>query len=118
MDEEIRSRRPFEQFVLLAVTECALDGETPVHSYEVTRRCRAHLEDVDRDPFGGVERQEVIAALGDLAEGGLLSKERTESATGKGRPAYALALDTGTVLDALEGASDVGPYAERLRTEQ
>ncbi|WP_226010452.1 hypothetical protein [Halomicrobium salinisoli] len=115
MAETIESRGPFEQFVLLAVTELSVDGETPAHSFEVAKRCKAHLEDVDRDPFGGVERSEVTAALGSLADDGLLGKERTESATGKGRPAYALDVDPETVVDAVDDEAGVGPYAEQLR---
>lgn len=115
MDDAIRSRRPFEQFVLLAVVELAAHDETPAHSFEVTKRAKEHLDDVDRDPFGGVERQEVITALGALADDGLLSKERTESATGKGRPAYDLAVDPDVVIDALDDEPDVGPYAAELR---
>ncbi|WP_225334849.1 hypothetical protein [Halomicrobium urmianum] len=115
MAETIESRGPFEQFVLLAVTELSVDDETPVHSFEVAKRCKAHLDDVDRDPFGGVERREVTRALGSLAEDGLLRKERTTSATGKGRPAYALDVSSDRVVDAVDDETGVGPYAEQLR---
>jgi len=57
----------------------------------------------------------VVSALGALAQDDLLATERTESATGKGRPAYDSALDTETVLSALDDADGVGSYVERLR---
>jgi hypothetical protein len=114
MDETPASVRSFEQFVLLSVVELAEADETPAHSYDVTETAKARLDEVDRDPFGGIERQEVITALSSLADEGLLSKEETESPVGKGRPAYALAVDPGTVLSDLTGSDDVGSYAEAL----
>jgi len=116
MEETIRSRQPFEQFVLLAVAELTIEDETPVQSHRVTETIKGQLDSVARDPFGGVERQEVVSALGTLAQDDLLSTERTTSATGKGRPAYASEVDVETVLETLADADDVGPYAERLQT--
>jgi len=107
----------FEQFVLLSVVELTVAGEAPVHSYDVTQTAKAHLDDIEREPFGGVERQEVIAALRTLADAGLLTKARTESATGKGRPAYELAVEPEEVLTMLEGAESFGPYVETIRAE-
>lgn len=114
MDETLQSLQSFEQFVLLSVVELSQTAATPAHSYDVTEVAKAHLEDLDRDPFGGVERQSVINALRTLADAGLLVKDQTESATGKGRPAYALAVDADDVLDELSGAEEVGSYAETL----
>jgi predicted transcriptional regulator len=113
--QEIQSQRPFEQFVLLAAAELSIEGETPVQSYQVTETIEARLDDLDRDLFGGVERQEVVSALSALAQADLLSTERIESATGKGRPAYDAAVGVETILSALADADDVGPYAERLQ---
>ena len=112
--DELDAAGSFEQFVLLSVVELAEEGATPVHSYEVTGRAKDRLDSVDRDPFGGIERQEVITALGSLAEAGLLSKAETTSPGGKGRPAYTLAVDGDAVLGELRGAGDVGSYAEAL----
>lgn len=114
MDATPESVQSFEQFVLLSVVELARDGATPAHSYDVTETAKARIDDVDRDQFGGVERQEVITALSSLADEGLLAKEETESPVGKGRPAYALAVDPETVLSDLGGADDVGSYAAAL----
>jgi hypothetical protein len=114
MDATPESVQSFEQFVLLSVVELAAAGETPAHSYDVTETAKARIDDIDRAPFGGVERQEVITALASLAEAGLLAKEETESPVGKGRPAYALAVDPDAALADLAGSDDVGSYAETL----
>lgn len=115
MDETLHSLQSFEQFVLLAVAELTMTGDAPVHSYEVSETARAHLDDIDRDPFGGFERQQVISALQTLADAGVLSKSRAESAVGKGRPGYELAVDATTVLEGLAGVDGLGSYAETLR---
>ncbi|MFC7020184.1 MULTISPECIES: hypothetical protein [Haloarcula] len=115
MDETLDSLQPFEQFVLLSVVELAAEDATPVHSFEVAETARAHLDDIDRDPFGGVERQMVISALQALADAGLLEKTKVQSPTGKGRPGYELAVESRTVLDTLEGIGGFGSYAETIR---
>lgn len=114
MDETLSSVQSFEQFVLLSVIELSVEGETPAHSFEVTETAKARIDDVDRASFGGIERQEVITALGSLAEAGLLEKAETTDAVGKGRPAYELAVEADEVLEPLSGADDVGSYAQSL----
>lgn len=116
MTETIESRRPFEQFVLLAVAELTIEGETPVQSHRVTETIKGQLDTVARDSFGGVERQEVVSALGSLSQDDLLATKRTTSATGKGRPAYDSEIGVTGILEALQDAEDVGPYAERLQS--
>ncbi|WP_336337166.1 hypothetical protein [Haloarcula brevis] len=116
MRDTVQSADPFEQFVLLAVAELETAGETPAHSYHVTQTAKAHLADIDRQPFGGVERQEVIAALGRLAEKGLLVNEQTESPTGKGRPGYELAGNPEEVLQVLSEIDQFRPYVETVRS--
>lgn len=114
METTVSSVRPFEQFVLLTVVELDDDGGTPVQSHEVTELAKARMDTVDRPPFGGIERQEVISALGVLADEGLLEKTETEDAVGKGRPAYDLAVAAADIRSALVDAETVGPYAESL----
>lgn len=114
MDQSLDSVGSFERFVLLSVVELAEDAETPAHSYEVTGRAKARLDDLERDPFGGIERQEVIRALQSLADSGLLSKSEVTSPVGKGRPAYVLAVDEARVKTELRDDETVGTYADAL----
>jgi len=116
MRSKVQSADAFEQFVLLAVAELETANETPAHSYHVTQTAKAHLADIDRQPFGGVERQEIISALGRLAEKGLLVNEQTESPAGKGRPGYELAEDPEDVLEALSETDEFESYIETVRS--
>jgi hypothetical protein len=116
MGDQVQSADAFEQFVLLAVAELETADETPAHSYHVTQTMKAHLADIERQPFGGVERQEVIAALGRLADAGLLADTQTESPTGKGRPGYELVGDADDILEALSDTEEFEPYVETIRS--
>lgn len=117
MEERVQSADAFEQFVLLSVVELATADETPAHSYHVTQTAKAHLDDIKQDPFGGIERREVISALGTLADEGLLVDAQAETATGKGRPAYELAADPGDIIDALSDTDMLQPYIETIQLE-
>jgi len=114
MNATLDSVGPFEQFVLLSVAELATADRTPAHSYDVTKTAKTRLDDLDRDTFGGIERQRVIRTLGSLAEDGLLAKAETTSPIGKGRPAYELAVDVDHVVSELAGDDAVGSYASSL----
>lgn len=114
MDATFDSVGSFEQFVLLSVTELAKADETPAHSYDVTTTAKGRIDEVEQDAFGGIERQEVISALGSLSEAGLLAKTKTEDAVGKGRPAYELAVEADGVVASLTGDDAVGSYARTL----
>jgi len=109
---------PFNRFVLLAVIELRNRSDTPVHSFHVTGVCedlRDEFDDIEGIVPGGVTRQRVIEALTTLEERDLLGKERTESPTGKGRPAYSLAIDEPAILDQLADDDRFGPAVERIR---
>ncbi|WP_324663895.1 hypothetical protein [Haloarcula sediminis] len=114
MDTTLDSVTSFEQFVLLSVAELSAAEETPAHSYDVTTTAKDRLGEGERDAFGGIERQEVISALGSLSEAGLLATAETEDAVGKGRPAYELAVEADEVVTALTGDDAVGSYAREL----
>ena len=114
MNQALGSVQSFEQFVLLSVVELSADGETPARSYDVTETAKARMDELDRPPFGGIERQEVISALGNLAAAGLLTKTETEDPVGKGRPAYELAVEADDAVESLTDDEVVGPYAQSL----
>lgn len=117
MSEAIDAATPFQRFVLLAVLELDHDGQTPVYSFDVRDRCAARLDDLAADRFGGVTREDVIKALSALEAEGVVSEadRDDESPVGKGRPAYALAVDAETALDALDDDDALAPVVERLR---
>lgn len=111
----LESTDAFDRFVLLAVAEFDLNGESPVISYDVMERCRERA-DGHTEFTGGVERRKVMNALSRLADAGLLSEERTDTnPSGKGRPEYRLAVSVDDVLDAFEDDDRVGSYVADLR---
>lgn len=118
MTPDLEATDTFHQFVLLAVIDHRARDDVPVHSFDVTGVCEDLLEESDslRDLFpGGVTRQRVIEGLNELADEGHLGSERTESATGKGRPAYSLAVDEAGVLDHLGDHDDFATAVELVR---
>jgi len=118
-ESDIDAIEPFQRFVLLAVIELRAREDTPVHSFDVSGVCEdllAEFEELDELLPGGVTRQRVISALSDLEDAELLGKETKESATGKGRPAYSLAIDEAEILDRLAEDERFAAAAERVRT--
>jgi DNA-binding HxlR family transcriptional regulator len=101
---ELDEVEPLQRFVLLAVIELRHREDVPAHSFDVTRVCEDLLDEFDELSAvlpGGITRQRAITALNSLEEAGLLGKKKTESPTGKGRPAYALDIDEEGVLETL-----------------
>jgi hypothetical protein len=108
----------FQQFVLLAVIELRARDDVPVHSFDVTGVCEDILEDcADLRGLlaGGVTRNRTITALNDLESEGHLAMETKQSPTGKGRPAYDVAIDEAAVLDALAADEQFEAAVERVR---
>lgn len=103
MDEAIESTTLSERVVLLGVTELAEHGETPVHSSTVKRACVERLDEVEGDVVGSLSEADVVRALNQLEDDGLISRVTVEnpSPVGKGRPTYELSPDPDGVLDAL-----------------
>lgn len=111
----------FHRFVLLAVIDLRARDDVPVHSFDVTGVCEDLLEEFDalEELFpSGVARNRVISALGDLEDEGHLGKETKQSATGKGRPAYTLAIDESEILDQLAGDDHFAPAVEHVREKR
>ena len=88
-----------EQVVLLCVATCERSDETPVQTHEVRHACRAHLESTQTDVVGTVSEADVMRSLYRLEDAGFLEEAEIDrrSPTGKGRPAYALAVDAEAV---------------------
>jgi hypothetical protein len=98
---DLSEQDPLHRFVLLSIIELRHREDVPAHSFDVTRVCEDMLDEfvelADMIP-GGITRQRAISALTDLEEAGLLGKQKKESPTGKGRPAYSLDIDEEAVL--------------------
>lgn len=102
--QDLDSVDPLHQFVLLGVIDLRHREDTPVHSFDVTKVCADLLDEhgaLEELLPGGITRQRAIRALSELEEADLLGKETKKSATGKGRPAYSLAIDEVAILDEL-----------------
>jgi hypothetical protein len=101
------------QIVLLGVAEFAADGETPIQTHELRKHCRRNLADADAEVAGTITEADVIRSLYRLEDLDLVDEVESSdrSPTGKGRPAYALAVPVDAVYegitdDLLETASD------------
>jgi len=115
MLQNVTDASPFHRFVLLTVADLERRGESPVHSYDVKRVCETHVEALDREPFGGVTRRDVIAALSALEDADLLEEATVTSPVGKGRPAYELTAEPDAVLGSLAGDDQLAPLVDRVR---
>ncbi|WP_436347281.1 hypothetical protein [Natronorubrum sp. FCH18a] len=94
------------QAVLLGVTELHRDDETPVQTHELRRVCDTRLEHVDTEVVGTITEADVMRSLYKLEDEGFVEEveiDRT-SPTGKGRPAYTLALAPDEVREGVDDA--------------
>ncbi|WP_222919837.1 hypothetical protein [Natrinema sp. SYSU A 869] len=89
------------QAILLGVAELAREGQTPVQTHELRQHCQRQLPEVDTEVVGTITEADVIRSLYQLeAEGFVDEVEPAEtSPTGKGRPAYTLAVSIDAVSD-------------------
>ncbi|WP_226481315.1 hypothetical protein [Natrinema amylolyticum] len=98
---------PFEsisltnQVVLLGVAQLTREGETPVQTHELRRHCQRHLSEVDTEVVGTITEADVIRSLYRLEDEEFVDEvdPAETSPTGKGRPAYTLAVSAETVFD-------------------
>ncbi|MFD1563807.1 hypothetical protein ACFR99_09625 [Haloarchaeobius amylolyticus] len=101
---------PFEsisltnQAVLLTVAELARQDETPVQTHDLRKRCQDHLTDVDTEVIGTISEADVIRSLYRLEDEDLVAEvdPSKTSPTGKGRPAYTLAVPETAVYDGVD----------------
>lgn len=119
MADDISSLSLSSRVVLLSMTQLSLDGETPAHTGQVIRSCTEHIETVDADTIGKIAEAEVNRALNRLEDEGFVTMDNIDEASpiGKGRPAYALSISGGTVLDELEDDDEVGPLASQVASQ-
>ncbi len=116
MAADITSLSLSDRVVVLCLADLELHESLPTHTGEIVRETRECLETVDADTIGKPSEAEIKRALNRLEADGVVEMVDTgeRSPTGKGRPAYALAVGTDTILEALAGDEDVRALAERV----
>ncbi len=98
---------PFEsitltnQAVLLTVAELARQDETPVQTHDLRKHCQERLADADTEVIGTISEADIIRSLYQLEGEDLVDEihQSETSPTGKGRPAYTLAIPEETVYE-------------------
>ncbi|AFZ73847.1 Cdc6/Cdc18 family protein [Natronobacterium gregoryi] len=101
---EIDSIPPLEQVVLLGIATLDREDETPVRTPTVRRVCRNRITGDETRVVGSISEADVIRALYRLEDDGLVDETEPDqtSPTGKGRPAYELAVDPTTVFGGVD----------------
>lgn len=100
-DTPFNSLSMTNQAVLLGVAELSREGETPIQTHDLRKHCKEQLSGVDTEVIGTITEADVIRSLYRLEEADLVDEvEPTESSpTGKGRPAYTLAVSEDAIYD-------------------
>jgi DNA-binding HxlR family transcriptional regulator len=115
---DLAEQEPIHRFVLLSIIELQHREDVPAHSFDVTSVCEDMLDEFEELAEllpGGITRQRAISTLTDLEEAGLLGKQKKESPTGKGRPAYSLDIDEDAVLSSLSDDQHFTDAVEHVR---
>jgi len=117
-DEALDDRPLPQRVVLLSLTHCVETDEGPIHTGEVIRTARDHLDLLGDDALGRLGEAEVSRALNLLEADGLVTQEsRDTSPTGKGRPVYLPTVDRETVTAALESDDRVAAMLKTYRED-
>lgn len=105
-----------EKVVLLGVVVQEAAGNEPARPDEIRSVCNDRLDEVT----GRLSEADVSRALNRLEATELLEQYRPDdrSPVGKGRPTYALAVESGSVLDALADDEQVGSLAGVVRERE
>ncbi|MEF8776956.1 MAG: hypothetical protein V5A43_10720 [Haloarculaceae archaeon] len=108
-----------QRVVLLSLTHCVeTDDDGSVHTGDVIRTARAHLDLLGDRAVGKLGEADVSRALNLLEAEGLVTQEsRHSSPTGKGRPVYRPTVDRETVAAVLETDDHVAPMLETFRED-
>ena len=105
-DTTVDSLSLAEQVVLLGITVVDREENTPVQTHELRRTCMNCIEDAEAELVGSLTEADVMRALYRLEDEGVVEESDADrtSPTGKGRPAYALAEQPETILEAVDDA--------------
>jgi len=116
MTTDIQSRSLSSRVILLCMVDLERSGATPVHTAEIISAARERLESVETDTLGRLSEAGVSRSVKELEADGLLEVVETEdrSPTGKGRPTYTMAVDTGIVIEGLAGDEAVAALADHV----
>ncbi|WP_436902889.1 hypothetical protein [Halovenus halobia] len=116
MQGELASRSLSGRIVLLCLADLEYTAKTPVHTGEVIGELRDLLDAIDEHLLDSLSEAAVNRALNRLEADGLveMSSPSGTSPTGKGRPQYTLAADSGDVVSSLADDDEVAPLAEHV----
>lgn len=116
MSEEIDSRPLAEKVVLLCLVDLELSGVAPAHTGRIVRATKNHIDSVNAETVGRLSEAEVSRGLNRLDADGKVEvvDSGKQSPAGKGRPEYALAVESETVLGALAADEQVESLAEHV----
>ncbi|MFA9415023.1 hypothetical protein [Natrinema sp. HArc-T2] len=103
-ESQFESISLMNQAVLLTVAELARQDETPVQTHDLRKRCQEQLADVDTEVVGTISEADIIRSLYRLEDEDLVDEihQSETSPTGKGRPAYTLAVPETAVYDGVD----------------
>ena len=92
------------QVVLLGVVKRHENDDTPVQTHEIRKTCKTALEGVETQVVGTISEADVMRSLYRLEDESFVEEVETaqSSPTGKGRPAYTLAIDAETVYEGVD----------------
>jgi len=93
------------QVVLLGVVKRHENDETPVQTHEIRKTCETALDGVETQVVGTITEADVMRSLYQLEDEGFVEEVETSqtSPTGKGRPAYTLAVDAEMIFEGVDG---------------
>jgi len=99
-----------QRIALCCLVHMADSGRTPAHAAEIKSEAKQHLEDAEGQPVRSLSDADVIRALNALADTDLVDEQRPEdrSPVGKGRPQYALEIESSRLRETLKRDDDLG----------
>lgn len=103
-ESPLESITPTNQAVLLTVADLARQDETPAQTHDLRKRCQDRLANADTEVIGTISEADIIRSLYQLEDDGLVDEvhQSETSPTGKGRPAYTLAVPEATVYERVD----------------